>query len=576
MKARAFGFWAVCCLLAWSGSRICAAADEIPAQVPPVTESKASKGDPGLEVFGLELSPLHFSPAGQQAEVTGFTGLVRIYTLSWEHVYYVPFELGLGFFSEPRSSVEHWFFFIGNEVGYPFRFGDGLRHQLGLGLSAGLGNIGAAHGSDSYFGFVLSPTVRYQFLLWDRFPVGLSFRALLPTGTTDEEGKYRPHFLAAIDLGLVIHRFGEDLEGESLDHRTVTESNGSKGDPGLEVFGLELSPLHFSPAGQQAEVTGFTGLARVFTLSWEHFYCVPLEFGGGFYGEQRSAAAGFYFIGNEVGYPFRFGEGLRHQLRLGLGVGFGLIGTVHGTDDYDGLVLSPTVRYQFLLWDRFPIGLSLRALLPTGTTDEEGKYRPQFLAAIDLGLVIHRFGEGVEGESVDYRTKTEYFRVSLLFAPYAYLRWTGTWDGDKAAHTAGLGSGITVMGPTFRWNNFYLGVAEFTFLYGGFSSVGGSPLVSMLGGSRLGYPLFLDTEGRHEIDFSLGINFGFIYFIEMGDYSKSGGSLGLVVSPSIAYSYSANSGLTIGAGVRALIPTWVDYADAHVFPLMVTLDLGFR
>ena len=566
-------------MLVLSWSRVCDAADESPAPEPPVTESMASKGDPGIEAFGLELSPLHFNPAGPQSEVTGFTGLVRIHTLSWEHVYYVPLELGLGFFGEPRSSIQHWFLFIGNEFGYPFRFGDGLRHQLRLGLGAGLGNIGEAQGPGSYLGIVFSPTVRYQFLLWDRFPVGLSFRALLPTGTTREEGKYRTHFLAAIDLGLVIRRFGKDLEGESLDHRTVTEAKTSKGDPGLELFGLELSPLHFSPAGPRTEFTGFTGLARVFTLSWEHFYCVPLEFGGGFFGEQRSAAAGFYFIGSELGYPFRFGEGLRHQLKLGLGGGLGIIETLHGSDDYTGFILSPTVRYQFLLWDKFPVGLSIRALFPTGTTDEEGEYRPQFLAAIDLGLVLRRFGEGVASESGDLRTKMEYFRVSLLYSPYLVAFFKGT----HAHHTFGFGTGFTVMGPTFRWDNFYLAISEFTILggwYSGFDSEeldDDAPLISILGGSRFGYPLFLDAEGRHEIDFSLGIAFGVILLPEMGDYSVSGGGLGFIVSPSIAYSYSMNSGLTIGAGVRALVPTGIGpMTDAFVIPLMATLDLGFR
>lgn len=146
-----------------------------------------------------------------------------------------------------------------------------------------------------------------------------------------------------------------------------------------EWFALE--PVIGAQSGNVA--VGLRVLA--FGLRWRHLVWTIVE-GGGHVGPRARAAD----LGTRLAYPLYLGERGQHQLRIGLGLGVGLVNEDaenRGDPDTEqtGLLLSPSLEYFYQGQRRFFVGASLRyATLAAG--DLAADRRPHaVLLSVPLG-----------------------------------------------------------------------------------------------------------------------------------------------------------------------------------------------
>lgn len=373
---------------------------------------------------------------------------------------------------------------------------------------------------------------------------------------------------------LVVLTLGLDATAQ-----TPAGPSGDEGNPDaqsrlerdLEVFALELSPGVYSTEGDADSILGFSVMARFLTMNFGQVYWVPLEVGGGGFGfdngKRKSPDDGYFFFGGEVGYPLVFGGRREHLLRLGAGVGVGYVGSP-GQNSADGIVLAPTIRYQSRQTDWLTLGANLRVMLPIGPIFQR-RYAPLFLLSLDAGLTDPRVEEEKDVDSVDRTTQTEYFRLAILILPYNYTTAPGGDGGDPSNHDWSLGAGVAAMGPTFRWRHFYLTSAELVVF------ARSSGLMGFFSGLRIGVPVFLGADFRHEIDFGLGVDLGAVLYMDF-DYAPSGGGAGLILCPSFGYSYTTDFDVTFGVGFRLIVPTLVvPVGSGKVFAIATSLDIAY-
>lgn len=135
-----------------------------------------------------------------------------------------------------------------------------------------------------------------------------------------------------------------------------------------EWIGLE--PVVGAQSGQFA--IGLRVIA--FGLRWQYFFWSLLEVGGDL-GDYGAAD-----LGTRFGFPLNLGSDGQHQLRLGLGVGYGRVGRLATATSEPsnqggvGLLLSPSLDYRYHTRGRFFIGGGFRYVgMPIGNLNAGGR-----------------------------------------------------------------------------------------------------------------------------------------------------------------------------------------------------------
>jgi len=109
--------------------------------------------------------------------------------------------------------------------------------------------------------------------------------------------------------------------------------------------------------------------AKLFTIRSDNIYWSVVEGGGGSFLNLETAR--YFYIGSRVGYPLALDSEGNHQLRFGLGLGYGAtVQENDGPEDRNsscvgGMYLSPNFRYAYQFSKNFSIGLDLQALFST-------------------------------------------------------------------------------------------------------------------------------------------------------------------------------------------------------------------
>lgn len=159
---------------------------------------------------------------------------------------------------------------------------------------------------------------------------------------------------------------------------------------------LEWGTVEISTGGSTGETGHFLGggLGVIpLTIRWPRAFWALAEagFGGG------PDGPGFAYVGTRAGVPFYFGRSDEHQVRVGLGLGWGMValGKMYYADDGselgsggDPLHLSLTAHYLFQTSGRFQLGAGLRVIIPVTPsfdTDLPVSMPPVILFTIPFG-----------------------------------------------------------------------------------------------------------------------------------------------------------------------------------------------
>lgn len=133
------------------------------------------------EWLGLELLG-GVALGGSSSRSLGAGGVVvSVGTLKWNHVFWVPGELGGSWVPDSLNA-----FIYATRVGYPIYLGAAGAHQFRFSVGMGAAIIGRRVESDtgtsgrSDITFMFSPTIAYQFQTSKRFFIGLKLRTYLP------------------------------------------------------------------------------------------------------------------------------------------------------------------------------------------------------------------------------------------------------------------------------------------------------------------------------------------------------------------------------------------------------------
>jgi hypothetical protein len=127
------------------------------------------------------------------------------------------------------------------------------------------------------------------------------------------------------------------------------------------------------------------GLASVYTMKWKYLNLTCLEFGGGYGGE---GAISFGLVGARPAFPIYFGNRGQHQVRLGLGLGYGGMTIAPRSQDAAGFALWPTVSYTYQTMGQIYLGATLQTLIIPGYFDShilDGGDAVLFSAAFEIG-----------------------------------------------------------------------------------------------------------------------------------------------------------------------------------------------
>ncbi|RJO67917.1 MAG: hypothetical protein C4523_08140 [Myxococcales bacterium] len=160
-------------------------------------------------------------------------------------------------------------------------------------------------------------------------------------------------------------------------------------------------------------------------------------------------------------------------------------------------------------------------------------------------------GEGeTNSDSDDYRRATEWFGLALGLGNY--------------------GLDLEAKLFTVRWKYVYWNI-----LRAGGVVVGWSPAV--YGGSGIGYPLFLDAAGRHELRFGLGAHFGGMISdlpsswdsMNVLNFLDSDIFLGVILSPEAFYVYRFMEHVAVQVGLQLYVAAIPIQANAFPDPMFV-------
>ncbi len=170
------------------------------------------------------------------------------------------------------------------------------------------------------------------------------------------------------------------------------------------------------------------------------------------------------------------------------------------------------------------------------------------------------------GQREPSATRTEWMALEVvpLFA------FAGGREGESDLARGMVGYMEIHRIATFKWRRFYWTVAE---LGGGVTTV---PNLSFLGygGTQVGYPIYLGSRGQPQIKVGLGFGGGILMVYKgflSGDVIEG---VGMILSPSIRYTYHRRGVMFYGVSTRAVIPvTGVRYSGAL---FLFGLDLGFQ
>lgn len=147
-----------------------------------------------------------------------------------------------------------------------------------------------------------------------------------------------------------------------------------------ELVGLKLL------GGLTPDGKGTAGaIVSVYTMKWKYLDLTCLEFGGGYGGE---GAITFGLVGARPAYPLYFGNRGQHQIRLGLGLGYGGMTIAPRSEDASGFALWPTVSYTYQTMGQIYLGATLQALIVPGYFDTrilDGGDAVLFSAAFEIG-----------------------------------------------------------------------------------------------------------------------------------------------------------------------------------------------
>ena len=208
----------------------------------------------------------------------------------------------------------------------------------------------------------------------------------------------RPMMSRAVTLGLVIMVvFVAAPGGRSARAEGETSNSFVR----QEWGGIEISPLSFNmgsaPDGQHPTRVQFGpgGILRVLRHRWEWAYVTPVQAGLflGYMGDRTILV----HVDAEGGIVLRLPDGAQ-SLELGLACGVGILAMSYanvcdGSCNIGGAgpLLSPVARYLIRSAPRFPLGFTLRAMIPLHVPDGDywGYHTARgilFLAAFDLAF----------------------------------------------------------------------------------------------------------------------------------------------------------------------------------------------
>ena len=164
-----------------------------------------------------------------------------------------------------------------------------------------------------------------------------------------------------------------------------------------ELIGVEIPALMlFMPSDTSDDLPfGYGGIIGFAMYKWKYFYWNILEFG---IGVNYKNYIQFVHLGTEVGFPIYIGNRKEHQINVGLGIGFGSVGT-DISNECDGacykggglLVFSPNIRYTYHTRGGFFFGTSIRFMIPTSEANLFGsniKYGILLLTSFVCGIEI--------------------------------------------------------------------------------------------------------------------------------------------------------------------------------------------
>jgi hypothetical protein len=132
-------------------------------------------------------------------------------TRRWDWLYWTTVELGGGLFIDHRRDHElgGGHASLGSELGIIAFDNGSLELTAGLGLAGGLQGFVAGYGANGMlhddaqvggFGLIFSPVVKLRIRATESLTLGLTFRALVPTLTGEEDNCAT--FLVALDIGI--------------------------------------------------------------------------------------------------------------------------------------------------------------------------------------------------------------------------------------------------------------------------------------------------------------------------------------------------------------------------------------
>ncbi|MCK5795750.1 MAG: PEGA domain-containing protein [Deltaproteobacteria bacterium] len=153
---------------------------------------------------------------------------------------------------------------------------------------------------------------------------------------------------------------------------------------------LDIAILGGVLATSQGAAGVFGPMLHTVTIKWRQVFWSILE-GGFMLGSGGETVLGLAI--SRAGYPLYWGARGQHQLRFGLGLGFGGYDTQFGSAASGGYVrhesslafiLSPTAEYRYVGDSAFVLGAGLRGVVAIG--DSEMHLPGAFLLSLSLGF----------------------------------------------------------------------------------------------------------------------------------------------------------------------------------------------
>ncbi|MBW1808029.1 MAG: PEGA domain-containing protein [Deltaproteobacteria bacterium] len=141
---------------------------------------------PFVEYVGIEWGFLSvFAGQDSPPPLAGISTIFRFWTLNWENFYWTPWEMGGGVHIGDSAGFS---FYGGTQAGLQFELGTTSNHRLRFGLGLGGGALSALSTDSSCdgscvmggAGFMVSPTIRYNYYTEGRTFYGGGLRVIVP------------------------------------------------------------------------------------------------------------------------------------------------------------------------------------------------------------------------------------------------------------------------------------------------------------------------------------------------------------------------------------------------------------